>query len=189
MTSIDRHRPRNVKAVGTFAVLLAIGLASLGAQNPADPAIKTTVRAAIADVRDAATYKTPNWSNGRLDAANVRATHDRLAKSMNAHFTEAGQAHWKQILDVAIDRDSDGDHVVVTAGGVDQIQFDTVSVTGDHASVSGRAHTWVTWRIIKPDFKGARTGHPTGWEAFDATLVQVDGKWLVDQLNLAPQGV
>lgn len=187
MTNIDGRGPRNFKAVGAVSVLLAIGLASLGAQNPAAPAIKATVKAAIVDIRDAATYKAPGWTSGRLDSANVRKTHDRLHASMKSHLTGEALAQWMGVLDTAIDRDSDGEHVIVTAGGVDKIEFDTLSVVGDTATATGRAHTWVTWKINKPDVPGPKTGRPTGWDLFHVRLANVDGKWLVSQLELEPQ--
>ena len=75
----------------------------------------------------------------------------------------------------------------MTAGGVDKIEFDTLSVVGDTATASGRAHTWVTWKINKPDVPGPKTGHPTGWDLFHASLVNEDGTWLVGQLELEPE--
>ena len=188
MSSTGWFRPSSGKTVAAGAVLLGIALTTLGAQNPAAPTIKTTVRSAIADIRDAATYKTPGWTSGHLDAADVKATHERLQRSMKAHFTSDALLRWGSVLSNAIDRDSDGEHVVVTAGGVDQIEFSTLSVTGESATASGRAHTWVTWKIIKPNVPGPSTGHPTGWDLFEARLVDVDGTWLVSDLDLQPQG-
>jgi hypothetical protein len=188
MSRPSRFGHTSRKSTAAFAVLITVGLASLGAQNPAAPAIKTTVRSAIADIRDAATYKTPDWSNGHLDSANVKETHDRLHGSMKAHFTDGALAQWMGVLDAAIDRDSDGEHVIVTAGGVDKIEFSTLSVIGDSATATGRAHTWITWKIIKPDVPGPRTGRPTTWDLFRARLVNVNGTWLVSELDLEPQG-
>jgi hypothetical protein len=94
---------------------------------------------------------------------------------------------WLGVLDTAIDRGSDGEHVIVTAGGVDKIEFSSLSVDGDSATASGRAHTWVTWKINKTDVPGPRTGRPTGWDLFKVTLLKVDGQWLVSQLDLEPK--
>jgi len=189
MTSTRGVGQDPMKSFAAFGVLLAMGLASLGAQNPEAPAIKTVVRAAITDIRDAGTYKAPGWTHGRLDNANVQATHDRLHENMKSHFTGKALARWMGLLDTAIDRDSDGEHVIVTAGGVDKIEFSNVTVTGNSAVATGRAHTWITWMIIQPDaVEQHTTGHPTTWDLFDAHLVLADGAWLVSDLELEPQG-
>jgi hypothetical protein len=106
---------------------------------------------------------------------------------MKSHFTGEALAQWMGVLDTAIDRDSDGEHVIVTAGGVDKIEFDSISIDETTAKASGRAHTWVSWKINKADVPGPKTGHPNGWDLFEVTLSKVDGKWLVSYLDLQPQ--
>ncbi len=176
------------RAVGASVLLaLATAVLSLGAQNPTDPKVEDAVVKAVGDIRDAATYKAP-WAAGQLPDAARQAMHSTLANQMSKHLAGAALIQWTAVLDAAIDRDSDGQHVIVTAGGVDGSDFDPVKVDGTHATASGRVHTWVTW-VIHDDqqVEGPHAGRPSGWDVFEATLEQIDGAWYVTDLTLQPQ--
>jgi hypothetical protein len=165
------------------------GFAFIGAdtRDVAEPEIQAVVRGAINDAMDAGTYKAPGWSSGRLDTAAITATHERLDRQLRVNMTGRALASWLQALSSAIDRDSDGEHVIVTAGGVDDIQYDAVQVDGDTAAATGRAHTWVTWVIHKSGVPGPQSARPSGWDRFSAGLVRIDGKWYVETLGLGPE--
>jgi len=175
---------------GLIAAALIGALVGLGAK-PEDPEalrIQDAVRGAINDAMDAGTFKTPEWTSGRLDAVTVRAMHVTLDRRLGEHMTGRALADWQRALHEAIDRDSDGEHVVVTAGGADKIEFETVDVDGDSARATGRVHVWVTWVILKADVPGPHRGGPAQWDAFSASLVRSDGRWYVETIRLGPEG-
>jgi hypothetical protein len=155
--------------------------------DPETPHVQSAVRAAINDAMDAGTYKGVG-TTGPVGPAVVKATHANLDRRLKEHMTGKAKAAWQHALSEAIDRDSDGEHLIVTAGGVDRFETSTVEVKGDSATISGRAHVWVTWVIHKAEVKGPHTGHPVEWDAFSATLTRIDGKWYVDGLVLKPEG-
>jgi hypothetical protein len=103
-------------------------------------------------------------------------------------MTGRALAAWRQRIQEAIDRDSDGDHVVVTAGGTDTIESGEIEVHGDHATAGGRARVWVNWVVHKPGVKGSQSGNPVEWDGFTATLTRIDDNWYVDDLTLKPEG-
>jgi hypothetical protein len=173
-------------SVGLIVVASFAALISIGAQSPTDPSIKKAVVGAVADIRDAATYKTP-WTAGSLPAAARQAMHTTLATRMSQNMAGKALVHWKGILDAAIDRDSDGAHVIVTAGGVDKSEFDPIVIDGTHATASGRMHTWVTWVIHDQSVPGPHAGRPNGWDVFEASLDEVGGQWYVTDLTLQPE--
>jgi hypothetical protein len=137
---------------------------------------------------DAGTSKAPSWDSGALDASTVQAMHANLDRRLKEHMTGRALAAWQQSLHAAIDRDSDGEHLVVTAGGTDRIEFGEIAVVGDRAKAGGRAHVWVDWVIHKPGVTGPQSGHPVEWNGFTATLTRIDGNWYVDELTLKPEG-
>ena len=150
-------------------------------------AIRDTVRGAITDAMDAGTYKSTTWTSGPLDGATIRAMHSTLDSRLREHMTGRALATWKRALDDAIDRDSDGHHVVATAGGVDQIQLGGIGIDGDQARAEGRARIWVDWVIHGADVAGPHDGHPAGWDRFTAMLDRVNGRWYVEELSLEPE--
>lgn len=173
-----------------LAVCLAVAALSLGAEakHPEAGVIQAVVRGAITDAMDAGTYKSPDWKTGPLDGSVVAGMHQVLDRRLGDHMTGRALAEWRRALHEAIDRDSDGEHVIVTAGGVDQIEFETVDVVDESAATAtGRAHVWATWVIHKADVGGPHTGRPNGWDHFAAALLKVDGEWLVDDLLLQPE--
>lgn len=181
---------RRTLSGGASAVLGLIAVASMGAENPDATAAKTEVRGAITAVMDGGTFKPLVRVGSRprtalLSRTNVSAIHRRLASELDAHMTGKALMRWRNVLDLAIDRDSDGEHVLVTEGGVDDIAFESVKVDGDKAHAVGRAHTWVKWIIVQ-DIEGPRSGRPSGWEEFEADLVKQDGRWQVETLDLHP---
>ena len=156
-------------------------------QDPEAPQVQDAVRGAVNDAMDAGTFKDPNWTSGRLDAATVAAMHRTLDRRLQEHMTGPALAAWQRVLHEAIDRDSDGEHVIVTAGGAEQFEFEVVEMSGDSATAAGRARVWVTWVIHKDGIQGPRAGRPAGWDDFSATLVRLDGRWYVEQLRLQPE--
>jgi hypothetical protein len=170
-------------------ILVLSALAIMGAKqvDPETPRVQEAVQGALNDVMDAGTYKTPEWATGPLNAATVMAMHTTLNKRLKEHLTGPALAAWQRSLHTAIDRDSDGEHVIVTAGGADRFDFEKVDVDGDSASALGRAEVWATWEIHKANVPGAQTGRPTEWDMFSASLVQIDGIWYVESLELNPE--
>jgi len=143
---------------GLIGLVLLAGCASLGA-NAWDleaPRVQEAVRGAVNDAMDAGTFKDPNWKTGRLDPATVAAMHTTLDRRLQEHMTGPALAAWQRALHEAIDRDSDGEHVVVTAVGAEQFEFEAVEVSGDAATAAGRARVWVTWVIHKEGVQGER---------------------------------
>lgn len=174
---------------GLLALALVAGAAGLAAQpdNPELGRVQETVRGAISDAMDAGTFKKSGWTSGRLDAATVAEMHATLNRRLGEHMTGAALAAWQRALHESIDRDSDGEHVIVLAGGADEIEFETVEVDGESATATGRAHVWVAWVINKTDVDGPRSARPAQWDSFSATLAQIDGTWYVDTLGLNPE--
>ena len=170
-----------------LALSTSIAASATGPGDPEAPRIEAAVRDAINDVLDAGTFKTPGWRGGRLDAATVEAIHRELDRRLEAHMTGPALAAWRGALHAAIDRDSDGEHVVVTAGGADEVEFETVETDGDSAGATGRAHVWVTWTILGGDAARQPGARPGQWDAFSATLVRKDGRWFVETLRLEPE--
>ncbi len=183
-----RSRARPISA-GLIAVALIAALAGLGAkpEDPEAPRVQEAVRGAINDAMDAGTFKVPEWTSGRLDAVTVQAMHVTLDRRLEEHMTGRALAAWQAALHESIDRDSDGEHVVVTAGGADKIEFEAVGVDGDSASATGRVHVWVTWVILKADVQGPHRARPAQWDTFSASLVRSDGRWYVETLRLEPE--
>jgi hypothetical protein len=183
------HRARLV-AGPLVALAIGVGLVTMDAKadRAETPRVQESVRAAIDDAMDAGTYKAPSWDKGALDASTVQAMHANLDRRLKEHMTGRALAAWQQSLHEAIDRDSDGEHLVVTAGGTDRIEFGEIAVVGDRANAGGRAHVWVDWVIHKPGVTGQQSGHPVEWDGFRATLTRIDGNWYVDELTLKPEG-
>jgi hypothetical protein len=110
--------------------------------------------------------------------------HARLDNELRAAFAGEARQRWGQSLHEAIDRDSDGQHVVVTAGGVSAFTVETEQILGDSAELTGRATSWITWIILDPGYPGPRAGHPSDEIAFQARLTRMDGQWQVVELSL-----
>jgi len=170
-----------------LALVTSIAASTAGPGDPEARRVADVVRSAIDDVLDAGTFKVPGWTGGRLDAAIVRAMHVALERRLEEHMTGPALAAWQGALHEAIDRDSDGEHVVVTAGGTDRIEFETVETDGQAARAAGRVHVWVTWVILGRDAQGPRSGRPAHWDTFAATLGRTGGRWFVETLRLEPE--
>jgi len=189
VSSVIKH-PRRI-SIGLLGVLVLLAPVILGATttDPASPQIQAAVRGAITDAVDAGTYKDTACTSGPLAQSVVQQMHATLASRLAQHMTGRALAHWRTALDIAINRDSDGQHVIVTAGGTDQIEFSDVTVSKNTATAVGRAHTWVTWVIHDPRVPGPHSARPSGWSAFSAALVLINGTWYVEQMSLVPEGI
>ena len=188
MSIREIRRPGRPVSAGLVVLAVVSAVLLMGSANPEGPRIQEVVRGAIDDAMDAGTYKAPGWTTGRLDEATLAAMHATLDRRLKEHMTGRALAGWQRDLHAAIDRDSDGEHVIVTAGGVDQIEFESVTLDGDSARANGRAHLWATWVIHKAGVPGPQSGHPEEWDDFAATLVRVNDAWFVDSLTLDPEG-
>ena len=178
------------KKVVTGVVAGGLLASVMGASSPgaaAEPQIQAAVRGALNDIMDAGTFKVAGWSNGPLDQASVSNMHAILHDRLGHFLTGAALDSYRATLDETIDRESDGNHVVVTAGGADQFEWSEILVDGDHASVAAHARTWITWVIKKADVPGPRSGHPIEWDRVIADLELVDGTWLVNHLEFQPE--
>ena len=171
--------------VGMLAIGVLVAAGPLAQQDSAR--IKAVVRASIEDVFDAATFKEPDWRGGRLNNQAEAAMHVTLDARLSSHMTGDALAHWGGSLHEAIDRDSDGEHVVVTAGGVDKIEFEESWTEDGVTQTSGRVHHWITYIILDKSVQGPQAGRPEQWSRFSASVVSRDGSWLVETLNLQPE--
>ena len=171
---------------GLGLVLLgALACTVLGASNsnPAVPQIEASLRLAIEDTLDGAAFKTPGWTSGPLDDASVVAIHATLVGRLRSHMTGGALRSWSAALDAAIDRERDGQHVVITSGGVAELEIEQLDVSGDRATVSARSLDWIRSTTLGSRFVAS----PAAWDGVSATLLRVDGSWLVSELSLQPE--
>ena len=169
----------------SLVLVCAVASLVLGASN-ADPApeqIKASLQSAIEDTLDGAAFKTAGWTAGALDDASVVAMHATLDARLRSHMTGAALQSWSAALHAAIERERDGQHVVVTSGGVTQLEIGRLDVSGDRAIVSGRSLD----SIRSTTLGSTVVSTPTAWDRVSATLLRVDGSWLVSELSLQPE--
>lgn len=98
-------------------------------------------------------------------------------------MTGSALSKYRVSLHAAIDREADGQHLIVVSGGTTTVQIANLDVTGTTASVSGRSLSWIVW--VDP-VSGA-SARPEAWDTFTATLGLTDGVWLVSDLSLTPE--
>ena len=69
------------------------------------------------------------------------------------------------------------------SGGVTQLEIGRLDVSGDRAIVSGRSLD----SIRSTTLGSTVVSTPTAWDRVSATLLRVDGSWLVSELSLQPE--
>jgi hypothetical protein len=176
---------------GMALILVPVMLVTMAATppTPADKAVENVTRQALNDIYDAATFKYTDWKGGQLAADRVRDMHAKLDERLSKSMTGDAYAAYSNTLHATIDDSATGRNVVVVAGGVDKLEFHGVTVDGERATVSGRAHAWVQWVIHDKSVKGTHSARPEGWEQFAATVVLIDGEWLVESIQVMPLGI
>lgn len=154
------------------------------------PAEKALVRDAIGDLYSAGTYSeaavASGRAKGRMASTDVAEAHGSAHASLESHMTGPALKRWKQVIDEAIDAESDFDHLIAVAGGVDQIRFDAPSQDGDIHIWTGLAHTWSKWISPKAEPGKRGSGQPEGWQRFEARVVQTADGWRVSELMIYP---
>ena len=178
---IHLKRPGVALALVAIAGLALVGFVTSTAADPTTSDIEGAVRHAIEDTLDAATFKSGWQGQTALDQGSVVAMHSVLDGRLRSHLSGNALASWGAKLHAAIDRESDGQHVIVVAGGVDQIQFSKVDVSGGTAVATGRSLDWIRW------VQGSDQASPKAWDTFSARLVLTNGHWLVDDLIVHPE--
>lgn len=169
----------------SLVLVCAVASLVLGASNsdPAAAQIKVSLQSAIEDTLDGAAFKAAGWTGGPLDNGSVATMHATLEVRLRSHMTGDALLSWSEALHAATDRERDGQHVVVTAGGVTQLEIGRLDVSGDRAIVSGRSLD----SIRSTTLGSTVVSSPTAWDRVSATLLRVDGSWLVSELSLQPE--
>lgn len=121
---------------GAFGVLaIAVSALLIGSVAKPDPApeqaVQAVVKQALNDIYDAATFKFPDWKRGPLDPSRVAEMHRGLDERLSKSMTGRAYLSYATTLHQTIDTSSSGENVVVTAGGVDQVDFHSVILDGN----------------------------------------------------------
>jgi hypothetical protein len=150
--------------------------------------IQVSVKGALTDTLDAATFKDAGWQKGELAADKRAAMHTRLESKLAVHMTGDALAHFRRVLDETIEASANGENMVATAGGVSKFEVATMETgTPGEAHVTGRVYAWVTHVTHEDSTDGKGSGRTEGWGGFTATVVRVDGTWLVSELDYWPE--
>lgn len=163
-------------AIGGFFIVSAAGLLPTDDQAQ----IQRVVSSAI--VAEHTLEAPPAGHSGPLEPSLQRSMEARAVSTLRNFYTGAALGGRVSIIDAHIQADGAG-NVRYLAGGMDSINFTTVSVSGSTALVIARAVVWN--RVAQQQGSRLVEATPRGPVDYTFTLVKTGNVWLISSEDFA----
>jgi hypothetical protein len=126
-------------------------------------------------------FPPPDYLGGPLPSPAAAAIRERVVTDIERYFSLALQARYEPMILNAVGTigGSDWD----AAGGFSSLEWHSVSLAGDHATLELRATSWVLRRRGPPGSTPEATYRLESTMNWTFSLIEINGQWRVDTLD------